>query len=168
MTRRELDLYLAYDRWANRRLLQAAGALPADAFSKDLRASFGSVRGTLLHILWGEWGWLHYWRHGGFIPTFPLEDFSTVAALEAKWSELERAQRAFVAGLTDEALLETRAVDEHTYTLGELIHHVLNHSTYHRGQVVLLLRQLGHTPPATDFRLFLTEAQSGGGWSTWK
>jgi hypothetical protein len=92
----------------------------AEAFSKDLRASFDSVRGTLLHILWGEWGWLRYWQDGTFIPEFPLEDFATVAALEASWSELEQAQRAFVAGLTDEALSGQGAVDEYTYTLGEL------------------------------------------------
>jgi uncharacterized damage-inducible protein DinB len=161
VNRQELDTYLAYDRWANHRLLQAAGALPAEAFSRDLRASFGSVRGTLLHILWGEWGWLRHWQEGTFIPEFPLEDFPTIAALEASWAELEQAQRAFVAGLTDEALRGQHAVDEHTYTLGELIHHLLNHSTYHRGQVVVLLRQLGHTPPDTDFRLFLTEARYG-------
>ena len=130
-----------------------------DAFSKDLGASFGSVRGTLLHILWGEWGWLRYWQEGNFIREFPLEDFPTVASLEASWSELEQARRGFVAGLTDEALLEPRPLDEHTYSLAELIQQTLNHSTYHRGQVAVLLRQLGHAPPATDFRIFLTEAR---------
>jgi uncharacterized damage-inducible protein DinB len=64
-------------------------ALLAEAFSKDLRASFGSVRGTLLHILWDEWGWLRYWQDGTFIPEFPLEDFATVAALEASWAALD-------------------------------------------------------------------------------
>jgi uncharacterized damage-inducible protein DinB len=51
-----MDTYLAYDRWANRRLLQAARALQVEEFSKDLHASFGSIRGAVLHILWGEWG----------------------------------------------------------------------------------------------------------------
>jgi uncharacterized damage-inducible protein DinB len=161
VNRQGLDTYLAYDRWANRRLLQAAGALSPEAFSKDLGASFGSVRGTLLHILRGEWGWLHYWRDGTFVREFPIDEFATVAALEASWSELEQAQRTFAAGLTDEDLLGPRMVDEYTYALGDLIHHLLNHSTYHRGQVVVLLRQLGRTPPATDFRLFLTETQEG-------
>lgn len=161
MNRQELDTYFAYDRWANRRLLQAAGELSADAFSQDLRASFGSVRGTLLHILWGEWRWLRYWQNGIFIPAFSLEDFATVAALEASWSELEHEQQTYVAGLTDQALMEERSVGEHVYTLGELVHHILDHSSYHRGQVVLLLRQLGHVPPATHFRLFLTELRYG-------
>ena len=161
MTRQELDTSLAYNRWANRQLLQAAAALSADEFSKDMRASFGSVRGTLVHILWGESGWLRYWKERAFIAEFVLDDFPTVAALETRWSELEDAQRAYVAGLTDEALMEPRAVDEYTYTLGELIQQTLTHSTHHRGQAVLLLRQLGHTPPETDFRVFLTESRYG-------
>jgi uncharacterized damage-inducible protein DinB len=161
VNRQELDTYLAYDQWANRRLLQAAGALRAEAFSRDLGASFGSVQGTLVHILWGEWGWLRYWQDGNFMPEFPLEDFPTVAALDASWSQLEQAQRAFVEGLTDEDLLGHRELDDHTYTLGELIHQTLTHSTYHRGQVAVLLRQLGQSPPATDFRLYLTESRYG-------
>lgn len=161
MNRRDLDTSFAYGRWANRRLLEAACALPAEMFSRDLRASFGSIRGTLLHLLWAEKGWLRYWQEGAFVPELPLEDFPTVAALEAGWAELEQAQRAFLAGLTDEDLSGRRTVDEDAYTLGELIHHMLNHSTHHRGQVVLMLRQLGHTPPQTGFRQFLTEARHG-------
>ncbi|MGE5413899.1 MAG: DinB family protein [Syntrophomonadaceae bacterium] len=45
--------------------------------------------------------------------------------------------------------------------LGELIQHAANHSTQHRGQVVLMLRQLGKTPPGTGFRQFLTESRRG-------
>ena len=52
-----------------------------------------------------------------------------------------------------------RALDAIPYTLGELIQHALNHSTYHRGQAALLLRQLGHVPPFTDYHDFLAEAR---------
>ena len=98
---------------------------------------------------------------GTLPPELPPEEFPAVPALAARWAELEQEQQAFVAGLTDEQLATTRRVRSYDYTLGELIHHLLNHSTYHRGQVVLLLRQLGETPPATDFRLFLTEVRYG-------
>lgn len=62
---------------------------------------------------------------------------------------------------TFEPVAAPRSVRGYEYALGELIQHLLNHSTYHRGQVALLLRQLGQSPPATDFRLFLTESRYG-------
>jgi len=161
MNRQDVNTRFAYNQWANHRLLEAAGRLTVESFSKDLNASFGSLRGTLIHILWGESWWLRFWQDGTFIPEFPPEEFPTVPALTASWAKLQQEQQAFVAGLTDEQLAATRLVRSHEYTLGELIHHLLNHSTYHRGQVVLLLRQLGATPPATDFRLFLTELRYG-------
>ena len=52
-----------------------------------------------------------------------------------------------------------RTVDADLHTLGELVQRDLNHSTYHRGQVTVLLRKLGHTIPCTDYRDFLTESR---------
>lgn len=161
MNRHDFITHFAYNKWANRRLLKAAGPLPIESFSKDLMASFGSLRGTFGHILWGELWWLRFWQNGALPPEFPPEEFPTVQALSTRWSELEQEQQAFVAGLTDEQVAATRRVRDYEYTLGELLHHLLNHSTYHRGQVVLLLRQLGERPPSTDFRLFLTEVRYG-------
>jgi uncharacterized damage-inducible protein DinB len=161
MNRQDVETHFAYNQWANHRLLEAAGRLTTASFVKDLNASFGSLRGTLSHLLWGEWWWLRFWQDGSLPPEFPPEEFPTVPALAARWATLEEEQQAFVQGLTDEQLAVTRRVRSYEYTLGELIHHLLNHSTYHRGQVVLLLRQLGETPPATDFRLFLTELRYG-------
>ena len=149
----------AYNRWANRRLLAVASFLPREDFGRDLHASFGSVRGTLLHILWGERRWLHFWQDGSFIPDAVPEDFPDPAALDASWVSLEQEQLLFVAGLTDELLAAPRRVRDNEYPFGELVQHLLNHSTYHRGQVALLLRQLGQSPPATDYRLFLIEAR---------
>jgi uncharacterized damage-inducible protein DinB len=66
----------------------------------------------------------------------------------------------YLCGLTRSQLDAPRTLDATTYTLGELIQHALNHSIYHRGQVALLLRQLGHTPPFTDYHDFLAEART--------
>jgi uncharacterized damage-inducible protein DinB len=60
MTREDIQLLYEYDRWANNRVLQAASALSAEAFTCDLGGSFRSVRDTLVHIIGGEWIWLAY------------------------------------------------------------------------------------------------------------
>src|ERR1700720_3704269 len=62
MTRDDIQLLYEYDRWANNRVLQAACALSAEQFTRDLGSSFRSVRDTLVHIIGGEWIWLAYWE----------------------------------------------------------------------------------------------------------
>jgi DinB family protein len=57
MTEDDLQLLYEYDRWANNRVLQAASALSAEQFTRDLGGSFRSVRDTLVHIIGGEWIW---------------------------------------------------------------------------------------------------------------
>lgn len=162
MTASEIRTLFAYNRWANRRLLVAASLLSRDDFSRDLHASFDSVRGTFIHLLWGEALWLQFWKDGTRIQDPGPGEFPTVAEIEAAWDRIEKEQQEFAAGLTDERMAENRTVRDQTYTLGELVQHLLNHSTYHRGQVAVLLRQIGHKPPATDYRLFLTEARDIG------
>lgn len=160
MNTEDVRTLLAYNQWANQRLVRAAGTLQTQELTRDLGASFGSVKGTLVHILGGEWHWLRLF-HGKPAGKLPAaEDFADAAALADAFPSLEREQREFVDSLTDDLLGGQRNVRGRDYTLAHLLQHVLNHSTYHRGQVSTLLRQLGYSPPATDFRVFLDERGS--------
>jgi uncharacterized damage-inducible protein DinB len=155
------ELY-EYNRWANGRILDAAAALSPEQFSQDLGSSFASVRGTLAHILTAEWVWLARWR--GTSPTGPPSswDLSTFEALRDRWREVERDQQAFIDGLTEEAVRQTIAYRDTQGTgfanpLWQMLRHVVNHSTYHRGQVVTMLRQVGAEPVSTDLIRFYRE-----------
>ena len=150
----------AYNDWANYRVLVATAPVSPNDFGRDLGASFGSLRGTLIHIMWGEKRWLQRWLDGSPLEDPPPAAFADVGSLGEAWLALERERAAFLSELTDDqlgALLDIRGVN---YRLADLIQHLLNHSTYHRGQVALLLRQLGHAPAATDFRVFVHETGS--------
>jgi uncharacterized damage-inducible protein DinB len=146
-----------YNRWANTRLFEASATLTAEARQRDLRASFNSLEGTLIHILWGERGWLSFWQTGNFVPRPAPGDYPDFPSLRSAWTRHDEAYVTYLRGLAQQELDSSRTLDATTYTLGELIQHALNHSTYHRGQVALLLRQLGHTPPFTDYHDFLAE-----------
>jgi uncharacterized damage-inducible protein DinB len=158
-----LELF-AYHRWANARTLDAAGRLAAEDFTRDLKSSFPSVRDTLAHLLSADWIWLERWL--GASPTQgPEWDVETYAELRARWRELEERQRAFVDGLREadlDRVVSYRALSGAPYAnpLGELLRHVVNHGTYHRGQVATLLRQLGVKPPQTDLILFYREGRT--------
>jgi uncharacterized damage-inducible protein DinB len=161
VTVEQLGSLVAYNRWANTRLLQAAEKLSVEERERDLRASFGSLQGTLIHILWGERRWLQIWLDGTFLPEPIPGEYPDFASLRSAWTYHEAAYAAYLLGLTQAQLDAPRAVKANTYSLGELVQHILNHSTYHRGQIALLLRQLGHEPPSTDYRRFLTEERGG-------
>ena len=149
---------LDYNGWANHQLLNAACLISAAEFDQDLGTSFKSIKGTLVHILDSEWHWLQLWQGKPRTRRPEPGDFGDAAALAAAFPPLEAEQRSFFDGLTDDALRSRCRVDDRHYTLAHLIQHTVNHSTHHRGQVVSLLRQLGHTPPNTGFRTgFLDE-----------
>lgn len=151
------ELY-AYHRWANGRMLDAVAKLKREEFVQTVGGSFGSVQGTLTHMLAADWVWLERWN--GTSPTgFPDWDVATFEALSAKWADVEREQAAFVEGLESDDLY--RMVSYRNLAgvpadneLWQLLRHVVNHGTYHRGQVTVLLRDLDHGAPSTDLVLW--------------
>jgi uncharacterized damage-inducible protein DinB len=166
MTAAEAQHLQAYQRWANARSFEAVGALDPERLGLDLGTSHGSVLGTLVHMVWADWIWLGRWLRAQESPNADAgsgpgpgpdpKECRDLPALRARWAELERVQRSFVEGVTDAALAaRVRYVNLRgvpcSYPLAEMIRHVVNHGSYHRGQVTTLLRQLGATPTSTDF-----------------
>jgi uncharacterized damage-inducible protein DinB len=90
---------------------------------------------------------------------FNPDAFPNIAAVLLKWAQVEREQIAFVNSVTNELLEEMLPFRTTTVRLAQLMQHLANHSTYHRGQVALMMRQLSAEPLATDFHVFLVERQ---------
>ena len=148
-----------YNAWANSRVLDAVSGLDQEAFTRDLGSSYPSVRDTLLHLVSAEWIWLERWK--GVSPKAMLHasDFPNFDAVSARWSAVEREQRSFVDAVTEEQLpAVVRYVnlkgEASQYPLWRQMAHVVNHSTYHRGQLTTMLRQLGARPVSTDLLMF--------------
>ena len=144
-----------YSEWANAQVLDAAARLSAEEFTRALGNSFPSVRDTLVHLLFAEWVWLRRWR--GESPRVVLDpaEFADAESVRARLAEVARDRAELLAGLGDADLDRVVAYvnakgEEWRYPLGRMMQHVINHSTYHRGQVVTMLRQLGATAPSTD------------------
>jgi uncharacterized damage-inducible protein DinB len=163
MTVEQVSSLVAYNNWANTRLLRAVAAVDAKERERDLRASFGSLHGTLIHMLWGEHGWLRFWQEGAHVLPPAAGDYPDFASLLSAWTHHEREYEDYLHALMQADLDGPRTLNGITYRLGELVQHALNHSTFHRGQVVLLLRQLGYVPPSTDYDEFLAEVRGAVG-----
>jgi uncharacterized damage-inducible protein DinB len=158
------DLF-AFNAWANKRILDVAEALSAEQFTKPLGSSFSSVRDTLVHVWAVEWVWLER-LHGRSPSGFPdAKDFADLATLRPRWAEVERNWLEYVSRL-DQAELEEE-VDYKTLSFGpsrdprwQIMQHVVNHGSYHRGQVTTLLRQLGAKGVGTDLITFYRERKA--------
>jgi uncharacterized damage-inducible protein DinB len=166
MNRQDILTLYEYNAWANARILRAVEPLAAKAFLRDLKNSFPSVRDTLAHILGAEWIWLRRW-HGEspsqiLVPT----DYPTLGSLKDRYAAVDKERRAFLDGLSEERLAQPfqykdMAGKAHSLLLVQSLQHVVNHGTYHRGQITTMLRQLGATPVSTDLSRFYLDRAAG-------
>jgi uncharacterized damage-inducible protein DinB len=133
----------------------AAEALAPEQVAVTIASSFPSIRETLAHIVGTEWIWLRRWL--GDSPTarpgWVAE--SSLSELRARLAAVESERDAFLGPLADsdmQRVVEYRQLsgEAHADRLADLVRHVVNHSTYHRGQVATQLRQVGVSPPGTD------------------
>jgi uncharacterized damage-inducible protein DinB len=164
MTTDEARQLVAYGSWANALVFAAADAISEEQLAASAASSFPSIAATLGHIVGAEWIWLRRWL--GEIPTAVPDWVSkpTLADLKAHLAAVEVERSSFLASLSDAELdrvvsYRNLAGQAYAEPLDGLIRHVVNHSTYHRGQVATQLRQLGLTPPNTDLITYLRQAK---------
>ena len=152
MNLQDLRTLLDYHYWARDRLLAALEPLPLEQFDRDLGNSFKSIRETVVHTYAAEWAWHSRWH--GQSPTVLMtsEAFPDVAAIRHAWTDHEKKMRAFLEGLGEDGV--TRVIEYKLLSgqpgsspIWQMLQHVVNHASYHRGQVTTMLRQLGAQPP---------------------
>jgi uncharacterized damage-inducible protein DinB len=145
-----------YAWWARDRQLEACASLTPEQFLRPLGGSFANLRDTLAHCLGVEWIWLER-REGRTPKALPAHsEFPGLEDIRNRWVAVEAGMKRFLAGLDEEKL---GAVITCTGTRGNawkqplwrFLVHLLNHQSYHRGQVTNYLRRLGVKPPSVDF-----------------
>lgn len=152
MTHQDLCTLLDFHYWARDRMLDSLEPLSPEQFTQDLGSSFRSIRDTVAHTYAAEWVWYMRWQ--GNMPTalLPADQFPDLATIRRTWGEQEQQVRAFVASLGE---ADVDRVMPYTLLSGvssaspfwQMLQHVVNHASYHRGQVTTMLRQLGVQPP---------------------
>lgn len=155
-----------FDSWAQRRVFKSLEEVRPEDFQADLGSSHGGMRGTLVHSLGATRIWLHRWQ--GDSPTTMLHeaDLPTFADCQRYWSDLEKPLWAFIETLTEEKLSGQLAYKDlkgnaYTQPLSHQMQHLVNHSSYHRGQVVALQRQCGYKAIGTDMIAYYREKAGG-------
>jgi uncharacterized damage-inducible protein DinB len=152
-----------YNRWANQRLYESVSALDGAAYRQDRGAFFGSLHGTLNHILVGDRIWIARIeeRDSGIsrLDEILYEDFDSL------WSARESFDETIVNLLRDmkatrlesELSYASMAGTPHRTPLRLVLAHLFNHATHHRGQAHCLVGQAGGAPPELDLIFFQRE-----------
>jgi len=146
----------AHHYWARDRHLQTCETLSEEQIWRPLVSSFPSLGFALAHLVIVEWLWLERWNGRSPNALRSPEEFSSLAALSARWRQVESEMKAYLAQLDENALEQPYSYvnlegQTWTYPLWHTVLHLINHQAYHRGQVAGLLRQLGVQPLGVDF-----------------
>jgi len=136
-TKQYLLQLVKYNHWANTKLAEVLQTFDDAVLDQEVTSSFSSIRKTVYHIWDAEFIWLSR-LEGVSLTAFPSKSYGEGIAIELNCSYKNIQQKDFT--------------NSHT----EIIMHCMNHSTYHRGQLITLLRQAGcQTLPSTDLIAFL-------------
>jgi uncharacterized damage-inducible protein DinB len=163
MKKEEIITLYQYNYWANGQILKVS-ALAGDAFyTAPAKVSFGSLQGTLVHILSTEWMWRLRCQEGKS-PSFHLstDDFPTLQILGQRWLEEERTMLAYLSNLKDTDLdrpiryTNTRGIS-YTNPLWQLLLHLSNHGTQFRSEAAVILSAQEFSPGDLDFIFFLRQ-----------
>jgi len=152
MNLQELRTLVDYHYWARDRLLDAVDRLSPEQLNKDLGNSFPSIRDTLVHLYGADRIWCDRWE--GESPRSmpnPVE-YRDLAGIRSAWTEQERKVRAVLERLSEQGVgqpieYRTTGGQPQAQPFWQMLQHVVNHGSYHRGQVTTMMRQLGQSPP---------------------
>ena len=153
-----------YNAWANARLYGTARDLPDASYRQGVGAFFGSLHGTLNHLIVTDRIWMHRFTGiGDQLTTLNAILFEDLASLAQARQELDTKIIQFVDGLSDNDIgkvldYSTTSGIPQRYPLGDLLIHLFNHQTHHRGQAHTILTVLGvEEPRSLDFSAMLRE-----------
>lgn len=156
-----LEQFAAYNLWANQRLTELINNLPDDVLNKEIISSFSSIQSTLQHLWDVESIW---WQRvklteqqewpGKTFTGSVMELSNNLVAQSKQWKEW--VDIATDAALQHEFIYKNTKKDQFKQPIYEMLLHLFNHQTYHRGQLITMLRQTGETNiPNTDLISYL-------------
>ncbi len=135
MNSEAIELLYAYNEWANARIFAQASQLDAEQLRQPNDFGWGSLFGTLIHILDAEYGWRHYLELAQDVKWLEASDFDDFEEIRDRWALENAEMRRFVGGLADDDL--QRKVyyevdgEQRSHVLWHCLAHVVNHGTQH-------------------------------------
>lgn len=153
-----LKSYSSYNLWANEEVVKWMKTATEEQLHKEIESSFNSLIKTTLHMWFAEHGWLSTLNNENWGQPENHSPESSSAEILRGFIETSKAFKTFVHELNEENMNKTLTIgqNKNTVHVRDIVLHVFNHATYHRGQIITLGRQAGlENPPRTDYIYFI-------------
>jgi uncharacterized damage-inducible protein DinB len=156
-----LRTHVRYTSWASARMVDAASRLSSEELTRDFKHATAHVLGTLAHVYAADRAWLRRIEGAPPAPLIDPDEDIQLATLELEWPALLGRWQAWVDALQDPAASASYKDfqgNPHITPYWQIVLHVVNHGTHHRGQAAAMLRAMGHAPPPLDLIRYYREA----------
>jgi uncharacterized damage-inducible protein DinB len=159
---KDVSFLIDYHIWAHTKVMRELLTLDDEEWVKILGGSFPSQRLLMEHLVAADYRWLQRWK-GTPIADIPASlTMETPAQLRHAWQpildEMKRlVQTVYKNDLEKPITFITSRGDKYTMPFWQTFYQVVNHGTYHRGQITGMMRMLGKKPVSTDMFLFFND-----------
>jgi uncharacterized damage-inducible protein DinB len=153
--------YAGYNLWANQQLLDAIRQLTEEKINQEIVSSFSSIMKTVLHLLDAENIWWQRLKLAEKITVPSIGFTGNINDAETQLIAQSKAWESWVMQANERQLLhvlgyQNSKKEQFKQPVSEILLHLFNHGSYHRGQLITMLRQIGvEKVPQTDFTYYL-------------
>lgn len=145
--------HLRYTAWASKSIVDAASKLTEEELTRDFKTADKSVLGTLVHVFAADRIWLSRIQSVPPPKFIDLETDMKLSVLQNDWPKVHEGWQRWADSLEDfgsKFAYKDLAGNSHESPQWQVVLHVVNHGTHHRGQAAAMIRSMGHTPPKLD------------------
>lgn len=156
----QIQKMAAYNTWANQQFFNWLSLADSSQWNKHIESSFNSLELTIRHLWNAEHGWLTTLKKQPWKAAIEKDQTMTQKEMLAGFINTSLEFQQYVETMSYNNLNETRNIgkDQKSISLADIIQHVFNHATYHRGQLITIGRQVGlSSPPRTDYIHYITQ-----------
>lgn len=156
-----------YHKWANDRIFEHLKSLPVQVYDNEIKSVFSSIQEVLTHIYQVDGMWLSVMSEGELSKTMEIikqlhakSQNRNLNEIKQLFEELNQQYETFLnehEDLDNEITIKHPHYGEMKTRVPELVKHVVNHGTYHRGNITAMLRQQGYKGVPTDYIFYLYE-----------
>jgi uncharacterized damage-inducible protein DinB len=159
MLLQEVLALFEFDAWAADRTIESVSSVPEQRYLEDLKSSHGGIHGTLVHIYGSNMVWLHRWKGSSPFRPVTVSEIPNLQNLKNHWKECQADLNSYLGTLNESKLNSILSYSDlkgnpQSEPLFQQMQHLVNHASYHRGQIVTMLRQIGSKPIGTDLIMF--------------